>query len=77
VGLLIDAVARQESLDVPYSEIEAEMKANAEKEGVDFEAYKESHSSEEMLDSIRDRLLERKVMNFLMDNAEVKEEVTE
>jgi trigger factor len=77
VGLLIDAVPRQESLDVPYSEIEAEMKANAEKEGVDFEAYKESHSSEEMLDSIRDRLLERKVMNFLMDNAEVKEEVTE
>lgn len=77
VGLLIDAIARQENLDVPYSEIEAEMKANAEREGADFETYKEAHSSEEQMDSIRDRLLERKVMKFLMDNAEVKEEVTE
>jgi trigger factor len=77
VGLLIDAIAKQENLDVPYSEIEAEMKANAEKEGADFEMYKEAHSSEEQMDSIRDRLLERKVMKFLTDNAEVKDEVTE
>jgi hypothetical protein len=29
------------------------------------------------MDSLRDRLLERKVMNFLLENAEVKEEVAE
>ncbi|MCL1926656.1 MAG: trigger factor [Syntrophorhabdaceae bacterium] len=75
VGLLIDAIARQENLDVPYSEIEAEMKANAEKEGADFETYKEKNSSEEQMDSFRDRLLEQKVMKLLLDNAEVKEEV--
>ena len=74
VGLLIDAIAKQESLEVPYSEIEAEMKLNAERERVDFETYKEKNSSEERMDSFRDRLMERKVMKFLMDNAEVKEE---
>ena len=74
VGLLIDAIAKQESLDVPYSEIEAEMKVNAERERVDFETYKEKNSSEDRMDSFRDRLLERKVMKFLMDNAEIKEE---
>jgi trigger factor len=77
VGLLIDAVARQESLEVPYSEIEAEMKRLAEVEGTDEEKIREKYSSEEGMDSLRDRLLERKVMNFLMENAEVKEEVTE
>ncbi len=76
-GLLIDAVARQENLDVPFSEIEAEMKRMSEKEGVAYEEVREKYSSEEKMDSLRDRLLERKVMNFLLENAEVKEEVAE
>ena len=75
VGLLINAIVRQENIDVPYSEIEAEMKANAEKEGVDFEEYREKNSSEEQMDSFRDRLLERKVMELLLNNAKVNEEV--
>ncbi|MBE0569153.1 MAG: trigger factor [Deltaproteobacteria bacterium] len=77
VGLVIDAVARQENLDVAYSDIEAEMKRMAEAEGVDLETIREKYSSEEGMDSLRDRLLERKVMNFLLENAEVKEEVAE
>ena len=75
VGLLIDAIAKQENLDVPYSEIEEQMKANAEREGVDFETYKENNSSEEKMDSIRDRMIEQKVIKFLKDNAVIKEEV--
>jgi len=77
VGLIIDAIARQENLDVPYPEIEAEMKRMAQLEGTDYEKVRESYSSEEKMDSLRDRLLERKVMNFLLENAEVKEEVAE
>jgi trigger factor len=77
VGLLIDAIARQEGLDVPYSEIEGEMKQISEREGTAFEEVREKYSSEEKMDSIRDRLLERKVMNFLIENAEVKDEVAE
>lgn len=77
VGLLIEAISRQENLDVPYSEIEAEMKGIAEIEGRSFEEIREKYSSEEKMDSLRDRLMERKVMNFLLENAEVKEEVAE
>jgi trigger factor len=77
VGLLIEAISRQENFDVPYSEIEAEMKGIAETEGRPFEEIREKYSSEEKMDSLRDRLMERKVMNFLLENAEVKEEVAE
>ena len=77
VGLLIDAISRQENLDVPFSEIEAEMKLMAEKDGVGYEEIREKYSSEDKMDSLRDRLMERKVMNFLLENAEVKEEVAE
>jgi len=77
VGLLIDAVARQENLDVAFSEIDAEMKQMAENAGMDLEKIRETYSSEEQLDGLRDRLLERKVMNFLMENADVKEGVPE
>jgi trigger factor len=77
VGLLIDAISKQENLEVPFSEIEAEMKRMSEAEGQNYEKVREEYSSEEKMDSLRDRLLERKVMNFLLENAEVKEEVAE
>jgi FKBP-type peptidyl-prolyl cis-trans isomerase (trigger factor) len=77
VGLLIDAIARQENLDVAFSEIDAEMKAIAAAEGVEYEKVRETYSSEERMDALRDRLLERKVMGFLMENAEVQERAPE
>jgi trigger factor len=77
VGLVLDAVARQENLDVPYAEIETEMNNLAEQSGMSLEKVREAYGSEEQLDALRNRLLERKVMNFLAENAEVKEEVAE
>ncbi len=73
VSLLLDAIAKKENLDVPFSEIDAEMKAMAAAAGLEYEKVREMHSSEEQMDSLRDRLLERKVMDFLLENAEVKE----
>jgi len=73
VGLLIDAIARQENLEVAFSEIDAEMKAMAETQGMEYEKIRETYSSEERMDALRDRLLERKVLEFLMENAEVTE----
>jgi trigger factor len=73
VSLLIDAIARKENIDASYSEIDAEMKAMAEAQGLEYEKVRETYSSEERMDALRDRLLERKVMQFLMENAEVTE----
>jgi trigger factor len=73
VGLLIDAIARQENLDVSFTEIDAEMKAMAEAQGIEYGKVRETYSSEERMDALRDRLLERKVLGFLMENAKVTE----
>lgn len=73
VSLLIDAIARKENIDASYSEIDAEMKAMADAQGMEYGKVREMYSSEERMDALRDRLLERKVMEFLMKNAEVTE----
>jgi len=73
VSLLLDAIARKENIDTSFSEIEAEMKAMAAAEGIEYEKVREMYGSEERMDALRDRLLERKVIGFLMENANVKE----
>lgn len=73
VSLLIDAIARKENIEVSFPEIDTEMKALAEAQGLDYEKVRELYSSEERMDTLRDRLLERKVLNFLMENAVVTE----
>jgi trigger factor len=73
VSLLLDAIAKMENLDVSFSEIEAEMKAIAQAGGLEYETVRERYSSEEQMDSLRDRLLERKIMDFLLENAQVQE----
>jgi trigger factor len=77
VSLLLDAIARKENLDASYSEIDAEMKAMAEAQGMEYEKVREMYSSEERMDALRDRLLERKVLGFLMENAQVTERAPE
>jgi trigger factor len=73
VSLLIDAIARKENIEASFTEIDAEMKAMAEAQGMEYEKIREMYSSEERMDALRDRLLERKVLGFLMENAEVSE----
>ena len=75
VSLLLEAVAKQENIDVPYSDIEAEMKGMAEAAQMSYEKVREIYGDEERMDVLRNRLLERKAMEFLMENAKVKEEV--
>ena len=75
VSLLLDAIAKQETIDVPYSEIESEMKEMAAAARMSYEKVRELYGDEERLDALRNRLLERKVMAFLLEHAEVKEEV--
>ncbi|HEX7519815.1 MAG TPA: hypothetical protein VF325_05995, partial [Candidatus Deferrimicrobium sp.] len=68
-----DAIARKENIEVSFSEIDAELRVMAESMGMEYETVREKFSSEEAMDSVRDRLLERKVLEFLMGNAEVAE----
>ena len=76
VSLLLDAIAKQETIDVPFSEIESEMKEMAAVARMSYEKVRELYGDEDRLDALRNRLLERKVMAFLLENADVKEEVS-
>jgi trigger factor len=73
VSLLLDAIAKKEGIDVSFAEIDAEMKAMAEASGMEHGKVREMYSTEERMDALRDRILERKVMAFLLENALVKE----
>lgn len=75
VSLLLVAIAERESLDVPFSEIEAEMREMAAAAGMEYEKVRELYGDEERMDGLRDRLLDRKTMAFLLEHAEVNEEV--
>lgn len=75
VSLLLSAVARQEGIEVSFPEIEAEMKEIADGARTSYEKVREIYGDEERMDALRDRILERKVMAFLIGNAEVREEV--
>jgi trigger factor len=75
VSLLLDAIGKQENVDVPYAEIESEMKEMAAAARMGYEKVRELYGDEERMDALRNRLLERKVMAFLLENAHVKEEV--
>ena len=71
VGLLIDAIARQENLEVAFSEIDAEMKAMARTRGWSMKRSGKVQFEERR--TLARPLLERKVLDFLMKNAVVTE----
>ncbi|HEY3489926.1 MAG TPA: trigger factor [Candidatus Deferrimicrobiaceae bacterium] len=69
VSLLLEAIGKKETIDVSYPEMEAEMKEMATGAGMAFEKVREIYGDEERLDHLRMGLMERKVMQFLIDNA--------
>jgi trigger factor len=75
ISLLLEAIAKQEAIDVQFSEIEAEMKDMAAAARMSYEKVRELYGDEDRMDALRNRLLEKKVMAFLLENAKVTEEV--
>jgi trigger factor len=74
LSLLLAAIAEKEGIDVPYSEIEAEMKEMAARSGIEYEKIREMYGDEERMDNLRNRLLDKKVMADLLESAVAKEE---
>lgn len=75
ISLLLEAIAKQEAIDVQFSEIESEMKDMAAAARMSYEKVRELYGDEDRMDALRNRLLEKKVMAFLLENAKVTEEV--
>lgn len=75
LSLLLAAIAEKEGIDVPYAEIEAELKEITARSGIEYEKIREMFGDEERMDNLRNRLLEKKVMASLLESAVAKEEV--
>ena len=75
LSLLLAVIAEKEGIDVPYSEIEAELKEMAARSGIEYEKIREMYGDEERMDNLRNRLLDKKVMADLLESAVAKEEV--
>ncbi len=75
LSLLLAAIGEKEGIDVAFSEIEEEMKTMAAGAGIEYEKIRELYGDENRMDNLRNMLLDRKVTAFLLENAEVKEEV--
>jgi trigger factor len=76
VSLLLEAIGKKENIDVSYAEMEAEMKEMAAAMGMEFEKVREIYGDEDRLDHLRMGLIDRKVMNFLLENSTAKAEET-
>lgn len=68
---LLEAVRRQESLEVTPEEIEAKIEAIAAEHGFDLEKYREFARQGEEQDRLRHDLEQRKTYDFLLSRAEI------
>lgn len=74
-ALIIDRVAEQEQIEVTEAEIEAEISRLAESLEMSIEATKSRLTKEDALDSIKSRLRNKKTLDFLVNSAQVTEEL--
>ena len=69
---IIDAIARKHELTVAESDVELEFQAIAAHHNAAVEEVREAYSgNQDAMNQIRLALLERKVRDFLRDNAEI------
>jgi trigger factor len=72
--MLLDAVARQEKLEVSEEEVAAEIQRMAEADPRQASRVRARYLSAERRQGLKESLLERKAMEWLIDAAEVREE---
>ena len=76
-SLILEGVARAESLDVTDDDIEAKIQEIAEMRGQEVEAIRGYLQSEQALPVLKDRIVEEKTLGWLLDHAKYTEAVAE
>jgi len=74
--VLLDAVARQEKLEVSDDEVAAEVQRMAQSDPRQAARVRARYQSAERRESLRDSLRERKALDWLIDAAEIEDEKT-
>jgi trigger factor len=71
-AILLNKIAEKESLAVDDKEIDERIREMATRYGRDFESMKLSYEKDNMIDSLRDQLLEEKTLDFIESRANIK-----
>lgn len=71
--LLLEAVARQESLEATDEDMDAHIKQMSERHQVEVPRLRQILTSSGQLDRIKSELLEQKALDYLIDNAKVED----
>ena len=71
-GILLQRIAEKESLAVDEKEIDDRIRETASRYGRDFESMKQSYEKDDLIDRLRDQLLEEKTLAFIESRANIK-----
>jgi len=71
---MLDSLAKQEGITVSDEDYEEHLGKIAEQEGVELEKIRESFTKNQAENRVREDLMHRKVLDFLRENAKIKEE---
>jgi trigger factor len=71
-GLLLQRIAEKESIAVDEKEIDDRIRETAARYGRDFESMKLSYEKDNMIDRLRDQILEEKTLDFIESRANIK-----
>ena len=71
-GILLQRIAETESLAVADKEVDDRIRETASRYGRDFESMKLSYEKDNLIDRLRDQLLEEKTLDFIESRANIK-----
>ena len=71
-GILLQRIAETESLAVDDKEVDDRIRETASRYGRDFESMKLSYEKDNLIDRLRDQLLEEKTLDFIESRANIK-----
>jgi trigger factor len=71
-GLLLHKIAEKESLSVDEGEIDDRIREMASRYGRDFESMKHSYEKDNLIERLRDQILEEKTLDFIESRANIK-----
>ena len=72
IGILLQRIAEKESLAVDEKEIDDRIRETASRYGRDFESMKQSYEKDDLIDRLKDQLLEEKTLAFIESRANIK-----
>ena len=70
-GILLQRIAEKESIAVDEKEIDDRIRETASRYGRDFESVKQSYEKDDLIERLRDQLLEEKTLAFIESKANI------